>query len=172
MSVNCCRSPTRKLSTFALNRAEAGEQSGNGAGKACPGVQEYRKVIKMELETVHNDIIELVDNWLLTEAVSGESKMFYFTLKCSNADNAAKAYKEAKEGAFVHLTPTPPLLWPWPKAFDDAIAGTLLTETNVSHLTHHTELNTVSEDSYKGSTMIMQLLCDKLYVVSWEDHED
>jgi 14-3-3 protein epsilon len=48
------------------------------------------------------------------------------------------------------------------KAFDDAIAGTLLTETNVSHLTHHTELNTVSEDSYKGSTMIMQLLCDKL----------
>jgi hypothetical protein len=37
----------------------------------------------MELETVHNDIIELVDNWLLTEAVSGESKMFYFTLKCS-----------------------------------------------------------------------------------------
>jgi len=49
------------------------------------------------------------------------------------------------------------------QAFDDAIAGNLLHQFNIlSSDTYSAELDTLSEESYKDSTLIMQLLRDNL----------
>jgi 14-3-3 protein epsilon len=55
------------------------------------------------------------------------------------------------------------------QAFDDAIAGTTRGLFFIDQRytdTHSTELDTLSEESYKDSTLIMQLLRDNL--VSFE----
>ena len=49
------------------------------------------------------------------------------------------------------------------QAFDDAIAGMSRAPGNdIGSLTNSTELDTLSEESYKDSTLIMQLLRDNL----------
>lgn len=49
------------------------------------------------------------------------------------------------------------------QAFDDAIAGQYMTPELVGRqLTQCVELDTLSEESYKDSTLIMQLLRDNL----------
>ena len=48
------------------------------------------------------------------------------------------------------------------QAFDDAIAGTSSTPIELGSLTTASELDTLSEESYKDSTLIMQLLRDNL----------
>ena len=49
------------------------------------------------------------------------------------------------------------------QAFDDAIAGQYMTSELVGRqLTQYAELDTLSEESYKDSTLIMQLLRDNL----------
>jgi 14-3-3 protein epsilon len=51
------------------------------------------------------------------------------------------------------------------QAFDDAIAGIydpIFYAKIEKHLTPSTELDTLSEESYKDSTLIMQLLRDNL----------
>ena len=48
------------------------------------------------------------------------------------------------------------------QAFDDAIAGMFLVPIQINILTTAAELDTLSEESYKDSTLIMQLLRDNL----------
>ena len=48
------------------------------------------------------------------------------------------------------------------QAFDDAIAGMFLVPIQTNILTTAAELDTLSEESYKDSTLIMQLLRDNL----------
>lgn len=108
-----------------------------------------------------------------------------------SADKSLEAYKAATEVAQTELPPTHPIrlglalnfsvfyyeILNAPdqachlakQAFDDAIAGPyqLQAHTQVylrehSLLTRSTELDTLSEESYKDSTLIMQLLRDNL----------
>merc|ERR1711903_35300 len=126
----------------------------------------------------------LLDKELITKATSGESKVFYQKMKADYyryiaeftdgdaktkaAENARLAYEEAQKVAEKALAVTPPIrlglalnfsvfqyeVLSNPEeackmartAFEDAIA----------------ELDNVAEDSYKDSTLIMQLLRDNL----------
>merc|ERR1712060_20075 len=96
---------------------------------------EYRKKVETEVDAICNDILNILDNTLIGLATTGESKVFYLKMKgdyhryrCELRQLGADDRQAVSELA--------------KEAFDDAIA----------------ELDTLSEESYKDSTLIMQLL--------------
>eukprot|EP00920_Eleutheroschizon_duboscqi_P019950 GHVT01047728.1.p1 GENE.GHVT01047728.1~~GHVT01047728.1.p1 ORF type:complete len:236 (-),score=38.15 GHVT01047728.1:480-1187(-) len=145
---------------------------------------EYRLKVEAELQKICQDILDLLDNILIKHTSDSESKVFYQKMKgdyhryiseFSNeegkkaaAEAAQAAYQKATEIAEADLASTHPIrlglalnysvffyeILNEPhqacemakRAFDDAI----------------TEFDNVSEDSYKDSTLIMQLLRDNL----------
>lgn len=147
-------------------------------------IKEYRSKVESELQDICNDILDVLDKHLIYSASTGESKVFYYKMKGDYhrylaeflttqqrkeaAENSLIAYKAASDIATTDLPPTHPIrlglalnfsvfyyeILNSPdracrlakRAFDDAIA----------------ELDTLSEDSYKDSTLIMQLLRDNL----------
>lgn len=151
-------------------------------------IRKYKEGVEKELCGVCNDVLEILDKCLIPNAGqgtgSGESKVFYYKMKGdyyrylaefatgndrkTSAENSLVAYKTASECANSDLPPTHPIrlglalnfsvfyyeILNSPDracrlakaAFDDAIA----------------ELDTLSEESYKDSTLIMQLLRDNL----------
>jgi 14-3-3 protein epsilon len=147
-------------------------------------IKEYRNKIEQELTDICNDILAVLDDHLIASSTTGESKVFYYKMKGDYhrylaefaqgdgrkgaAENSLSAYKSASDIALTELAPTHPIrlglalnfsvfyyeILNSPdracqlakQAFDDAIA----------------ELDTLSEDSYKDSTLIMQLLRDNL----------
>ncbi|KAK0060548.1 14-3-3 protein epsilon [Biomphalaria pfeifferi] len=146
--------------------------------------REYRKQIESELNSICHDVLSVIDNNLIPNAATGESKVFYYKMKGDYhrylaefatgndrkeaAENSLVAYKAASDISMTELAPTHPIrlglalnfsvfyyeILNSPDracrlakaAFDDAIA----------------ELDTLSEESYKDSTLIMQLLRDNL----------
>ncbi|KAI9494940.1 14-3-3 protein [Zychaea mexicana] len=160
------------------------KEKGKGNKDHVEKIQGYRTKIEDELKDVCNDILKVLDEHLVKSASTGESKVFYLKMKGdylrylaeflvgSDKENAAEksgeAYDEAFNVAVTELPPTHPIrlglalnysvfyyeIKSSPskacqlakQAFDDAIA----------------ELDTLSEESYKDSTLIMQLLRDNL----------
>jgi len=147
-------------------------------------IKQYKTKIETELSNICTDVINVLDKHLIPTANSGESKVFYHKMKGDYhrylaefssgntrkeaAENSLLAYKTASDIAVTELPPTHPIrlglalnfsvfyyeILNSPdracqlakQAFDDAIA----------------ELDSLSEDSYKDSTLIMQLLRDNL----------
>ncbi|KAH7823868.1 putative 14-3-3 family protein epsilon [Monocercomonoides exilis] len=147
-------------------------------------IKKYRAKIEDDLQKNCDDILELLDNNLIPHATTPDAKVFYYKMKGDYfrylteflvdepkkkaADNSHAAYESATAIAESDLPPTNPIrlglalnnsvfyyeILESPdracalakKAFDDAIA----------------ELDTLSEESYKDSTLIMQLLRDNL----------
>jgi len=146
--------------------------------------KEYCSKVEAELDKICNTILGLLDGNLIAKASNGESKVFYQKMKAdyyryqaeyANGDGKSKAaeaarlaYEEAQKVAEKDLAVTHPIrlglalnfsVFQYEvlsnpdeackmarTAFEDAIA----------------ELDNVAEDSYKDSTLIMQLLRDNL----------
>merc|ERR1711933_81159 len=146
--------------------------------------KEYCAKVEAELQKICDTILGLLDGNLIGKATTGESKVFYQKMKADYyryiaefsdgdakskaAENARLAYKDASDVAEKDLAVTHPIrlglalnysvfqyeVLQQPEeackmartAFEDAIA----------------ELDNVAEDSYKDSTLIMQLLRDNL----------
>merc|ERR1712066_909483 len=146
--------------------------------------KEYCGKVEGELQKICDTILGLLDANLISKASSGESKVFYQKMKADYfryiaeftegdakskaSENARLAYEEASKVAEKDLAVTHPIrlglalnysvfqyeVLSNPEdackmartAFEDAIA----------------ELDNVAEDSYKDSTLIMQLLRDNL----------
>merc|ERR1712113_166644 len=146
--------------------------------------KEYCCKIEAELQKICDTILGLLDGNLISKASNGESKVFYVKMKADYyryiaefssddkktqaAESAKGAYAEASTVAEKDLVVTHPIrlglalnysvfmyeVLGQPEeackmartAFEDAIA----------------ELDNVAEDSYKDSTLIMQLLRDNL----------
>merc|ERR1719330_1071552 len=147
------------------------EQKTEGSEKKQQMAKEYREKVENELREICNDVLGLLDNFLIPKASNAESKVFYLKMKGDyfrylsevatgddRKDDSQKAYQDAFEISKSKMQPTHPirlgLALNFPdkacqlakQAFDDAIA----------------ELDTLNEDSYKDSTLIMQLLRDNL----------
>merc|ERR1711959_244383 len=155
--------------------------------------KEYCNKVERELQKICDTILSLLDRNLISKASAGESKVFYQKMKADYfryiaefsegdkkskaAENARLAYEEAQKVAEKDLAVTHPIrlglalnysvfqyeVLSKPDeackmartAFEDAIA----------------ELDNVQEDSYKDSTLIMQLLRDNLTLWT-SDQED
>lgn len=145
---------------------------------------EYRTKIEGELRDICKEVLALLDNHLIDKASTPESRVFYLKMKGDyfrylaevaspetredDMKSSAQAYQAAFDISVVEMAPTHPIrlglalnysvfhyeINGSPQdactlaktAFDDAIA----------------ELDTLNEESYKDSTLIMQLLRDNL----------
>ncbi|ORY75675.1 14-3-3 protein [Leucosporidium creatinivorum] len=173
----------RRASWRIISSIEQKEES-KGNESQVAKIKEYRQKVEAELSDVCNDILKVLDEHLIPAAQAGESKVFYHKMKGdyhrylaefasgdgrqAASEAAHESYKSASSIAASELAPTHPIrlglalnfsvfyyeILNSPEkacslaklAFDDAIA----------------ELDTLSEESYKDSTLIMQLLRDNL----------
>ncbi|KAG7470091.1 14-3-3 protein beta/alpha-A-like [Megalops cyprinoides] len=170
------------------------EQKTEGSDKKQQMAKEYREKIEKELKEICNDVLGLLDNFLIPKASPAESKVFYLKMKGDYyrylaevavgeekdtiITNSQAAYQAAFEISKSDMQPTHPIrlglalnfsvfyyeILNSPEqacklaktAFDEAIA----------------ELDTLNEDSYKDSTLIMQLLRDNLTLWTSDNQGD
>ncbi|KAF4662168.1 hypothetical protein FOZ61_002678 [Perkinsus olseni] len=185
-AVGSRRASWRIISSVEQKESSKGNNSNSEIAKG------YREKVEAELQEICDTILQLLDKYLIPSSQSGESKVFYYKMKgdyyryiaefnsgegkSTAAENAHQAYKDASATAQSDLLVTHPIrlglalnfsvfyyeVLNQPDeackmartAFEDAIA----------------ELDNVSEDSYKDSTLIMQLLRDNLTL--WTSDQD
>jgi len=152
------------------------EQKTEGNERKQAMAREYREKVEKELCEICYDVLGLLDNHLIAKASNAESKVFYLKMKgdyyrylaevasakkAEVVESSEKAYQEAFDIAKDQMQPTHPIRLGLAlnysvffyeiknapdracqlakQAFDEAIA----------------ELDTLNEDSYKDSTLIM-----------------
>lgn len=156
--------------------------------------KKYRVTIEQELKDICTEVLDLLTTHLVPNSFNAESKVFYLKMKGDYyrylaevaegadrdaiVDNSEKAYRDAFDISKAEMPPTHPIrlglalnfsvffyeIKNSPEqacklakcAFDDAIA----------------ELDTLNEESYKDSTLIMQLLRDNLTLWTSAGDED
>jgi 14-3-3 protein epsilon len=146
-------------------------------------IQKYRSVVEKELDEICGEILGLLDQYLVPSATTCEASVFYLKMKADYhrylaefkldearkeaADSTLSAYKAAQDKAnelsttnpirlglalnfsvfYYEVMNQPDMACSLAKqAFDEAIS----------------DLDTLGEDSYKDSALIMQLLRDNL----------
>ena len=147
-------------------------------------VTEYRTRIEHELEMLCAQVLAVVDGDLVPHADSGESRVFYYKMKgdylryaaeisigekrMADAEKSLAAYKQASEISAQELAPTHPIRLGLALNFSVFYYEILNAPEKACALAKQAfdesiaELDTLSEDSYKDSTLIMQLLRDNL----------
>jgi len=173
----------RRASWRIVSSIEQKEESkGNEAQVSL--IKEYRTKIEQELAKICDDILGVLDGSLIPAAGSGESKVFYYKMKGDyhrylaefalgdkrkdSADKSLEAYKAASDVAVTELPPTHPIRLGLALNFSVFYYEILNSPDRACHLAKQAfddaiaELDTLSEESYKDSTLIMQLLRDNL----------
>ncbi|CDH52108.1 14-3-3 protein [Lichtheimia corymbifera JMRC:FSU:9682] len=183
----------RRASWRVVSSIESKEKS-KGNEEHVQTIQEYRTKIEGELRKICDDILSVLDEHLIKTATGGEERVFYLKMKGDYlrylaefvqddernqaADKSGDAYDEAYKVAMAELPSTHPIRLGLAlnysvfhyeiknapskacdlakQAFDDAIA----------------ELDQLSEESYKDSTLIMQLLRDNLTLWNADKEEE
>jgi len=181
--VGARRASLRIIGSIQQREEEKGSQNVNL-------VANYKTKVEVELNNICDDILNLLKETLIPNAQGAEPTVFYMKMQADyyrylaefasggdkeeHAGNADKAYKGATSSA-NELAPTHPIRLGLAlnysvflyevqgkkdeacslakQAFDDAIA----------------ELDTLDEESYKDSTLIMQLLRDNLTLWTSDD---
>jgi 14-3-3 protein epsilon len=174
---------TRRASWRIISSIEQKEES-KGSDDHIGTVRDYRQKIETELEKVCQDVLDVLDDALIPKAETGESKVFYYKMKGDYhrylaefaigdrrkgaADASLEAYKAATEIAQTDLAPTHPIRLGLALNFSVFYYEILNSPDQACHLAKLAfddaiaELDTLSEESYKDSTLIMQLLRDNL----------
>ncbi|CCC11592.1 unnamed protein product [Sordaria macrospora k-hell] len=182
---------TRRASWRIISSIEQKEES-KGSEKHVAIIKQYRQKIETELETVCKDVLEVLDESLIPNAATGESKVFYHKMKGDyhrylaefasgekrkNAATAAhEAYKSATDVAQTELTPTHPIRLGLALNFSVFYYEILNSPDRACHLAKQAfddaiaELDSLSEESYRDSTLIMQLLRDNLTLWTSSDN--
>jgi len=184
---------SRRAAWRIISSVEQKEKS-KGNADNVEYAKEYRQLVEAELQKICDTILGLLDANLIAKSSTGESKVFYQKMKADYwryiaeftegdsktkaAENARVAYEEAAQVAAKDLVVTHPIrlglalnysVFQYEvlqnpdeackmarAAFEDAIA----------------ELDNVAEDSYKDSTLIMQLLRDNLTLWTSDQEAD
>jgi len=178
----------RRASWRIVSSIEAKEEN-KGNEQHVRKIKEYRAKIETELSDICNDILTILDRHLVPSATTGESKVFYFKMKGDYwrylaefatgdkrkeaAEQALVAYKAAQDIALTDVPPTHPIRLGLALNFSVFYYEILNSPDRACHLAKQAfddaiaELDTLNEDSYKDSTLIMQLLRDNLTL--WSD---
>jgi len=174
---------SRRASWRIVSSIEQKEQN-KGNSSQIAHIKEYRKKIENELAKICNDVLSVLDKHLIPSATTGESKVFYQKMKGDYyrylaefavesekkaiGEKSLSAYGEATEVAHQHLPPTHPIRLGLALNFSVFYYEILGSPENACKLAKQAfdsaiaELDTLSEESYKDSTLIMQLLRDNL----------
>ena len=173
----------RRASWRILSSIEQKEEA-KGNEQNVKRIKEYRQRVEDELAKICNDILSVIDNHLLPSSSSGESTVFYYKMKGDYyrylaefksaedrkeaADQSLKAYEAATSTAASDLAPTHPIRLGLALNFSVFYYEILNSPERACHLAKQAfdeaiaELDSLNEESYKDSTLIMQLLRDNL----------
>jgi len=160
------------------------EQKTEGSERKQTMAREYREKIEKELRDICYDVLGLLDKFLVPKASNPESKVFYLKMKGDYfrylaevatgegkqgvIDDSQKAYSEAFDIAKNQMQPTHPIRLGLALNFSVFYYEILNSPDRACHLAKQAfddaiaELDSLNEDSYKDSTLIMQLLRDNL----------
>ena len=158
------------------------EQKGDDS--TAPITKGYKIKIEDELVGICNDILGIIEENLIPNSTSEEAKVFYYKMKGdyhrylsefqvgeqrkASASAALDAYQAASGVAAAELPPTHPIRLGLALNFSVFYYEILNSPDRACHIAKQAfddaiaELDTLSEESYKDSTLIMQLLRDNL----------
>lgn len=147
-------------------------------------IKDYKSKIETELSEICNDILGIIEENLIPNSTSEEAKVFYYKMKGdyhrylaefqsaevrkASASSALDAYQAASGVASADLPPTHPIRLGLALNFSVFYYEILNSPDRACHIAKQAfddaiaELDTLSEESYKDSTLIMQLLRDNL----------
>ncbi|TXG52787.1 hypothetical protein EZV62_021956 [Acer yangbiense] len=173
----------RRASWRILSSIEQKEEA-KGNEQHVKRIKDYRQRVEDELAKICNDILSVIDDHLIPSSTSGESTVFYYKMKGDYyrylaefkfgedrkeaADQSLKAYEAATTAATSELPPTHPIRLGLALNFSVFYYEILNSPERACHLAKQAfdeaiaELDSLNEDSYKDSTLIMQLLRDNL----------
>ncbi|KAK7304315.1 hypothetical protein VNO77_45183 [Canavalia gladiata] len=173
----------RRASWRIISSIEQKEES-RGNEEHVGVIKEYRAKIEAELSKICDGILSLLESHLVPAASSYESKVFYLKMKGDYhrylaefktgaerkeaAESTLLAYKSAQDIALADLPPTHPIRLGLALNFSVFYYEILNSPDRACNLAKQAfdeaiaELDTLGEESYKDSTLIMQLLRDNL----------
>jgi len=173
---------SRRASWRIISSIEQKELSRGHKAQATK-IEVYRNKVEAELTDVCKDVLSVLDKNLIIEAKGAESRVFYNKMKGdyyrylseiapsdqrkSSADAALESYKTATTIA-AELPPTGPIRLGLALNFSVFLYEIQGSPDGACHLAKQAfddaiaELDTLSEENYKDSTLIMQLLRDNL----------
>ncbi|KAK2997322.1 hypothetical protein RJ639_025870, partial [Escallonia herrerae] len=173
----------RRASWRILSSIEQKEE-GKGHEQNAKRIKGYRERVEDELTKICNDILSVIDKHLIPSASTGASTYRYLaefksgTDRKEAADQSLKAYEAASTAAASDLPPTHPIRLGLTLNFSVFFYEILNSPERACHLVKQAfdeaiaELDSLNEDSYKDSTLIMQLLRDNLTLWTSDLPED
>ncbi|CAO2202738.1 unnamed protein product [Urochloa humidicola] len=157
-------------------------------------IKEYRGKIEAELSNICDGILRLLDSHLVPTSTTAECKVFYLKMKGDyhrylaefktgaerkeSAESTMVAYKAAQDIALAELAPTHPIRLGLALNFSVFYYEILNSPDKACNLAKQafdeaiSELDTLGEESYKDSTLIMQLPRDNLTLWTSDLTED
>jgi len=160
------------------------EQRMEGSTENKSMTKAYREKIETELKDICDDVLSLLDKFLIPKASNAESKVFYLKMKGDYfrylaevavadhrktvVEDSQKAYIEATDISKKEMNPTHPMrlgLALNHSVFSYEILNEPEQACKLAKAAFDdaiAELDTLDEHSYKDSTLIMQLLRDNL----------
>ncbi|KAH7306260.1 hypothetical protein KP509_22G004100 [Ceratopteris richardii] len=173
----------RRASWRILSSIEQKEEA-KGNENNVKKIKEYRNKVEDELSKICHDILMIIDEHLIPSSGTGESTVFYHKMKGDYyrylaefktgnerkeaADQSLKAYQAASNTAGTDLPSTHPIRLGLALNFSVFYYEIMSSPERACHLAKQAfddaiaELDSLSEESYKDSTLIMQLLRDNL----------
>ncbi|KAL0711193.1 hypothetical protein Bca4012_018171 [Brassica carinata] len=147
-------------------------------------IKDYMEKVELELTSICIDIMSVLDEHLIPSASEGESTVFFNKMKGDYyrylaefksgderkeaADQSLKAYEIATTSAEAKLPPTHPIRLGLALNFSVFYYEIMNSPERACHLAKQafdeaiSELDSLNEESYKDSTLILQLLRDNL----------
>ncbi|KAG9451490.1 hypothetical protein H6P81_011455 [Aristolochia fimbriata] len=147
-------------------------------------IKDYMQKIQEDISKISNDIFSLIDEHLLPSSKSSESEVIYYKMKGDyyrylsefktgderkeTADQSLKAYEAATNIATQDLPPTHPIRLGLSLNYSVFLYEILHSPESACHVAKQafddaiSDLDTLSEELYKDSTLILQLLKDNL----------
>jgi len=181
---------SRRAAWRIITSVENKEKSKGNEEQAKHAV-EYCEKVEAELHNICQAILELLNDNLVPAAKAGESKVFYQKMtadyhrylaefvqgdeKAKAAENAREAYEQATINAAKDLAVTHPIRLGLALNYSVFMYEVLGKPDDACKMARTafedaiSELDNVSEDSYKDSTLIMQLLRDNLTLWTSDD---
>eukprot|EP01103_Thecamoeba_quadrilineata_P008102 TRINITY_DN17886_c0_g1_i1.p1 TRINITY_DN17886_c0_g1~~TRINITY_DN17886_c0_g1_i1.p1 ORF type:complete len:250 (-),score=71.10 TRINITY_DN17886_c0_g1_i1:130-789(-) len=173
---------SRRASLRILTSIEAREES-RGKLDHLKKVRDYKNKVEKELSDICDDILNVIDNFLIKASKTTESKVFYHKMKGDyfrylaesatgkvredSGKKAQEAYMLATEVA-NELAPTDPIRLGLALNFSVFYYEILNQSDNAIELAKNAfdnaieKLESISDETYKDSTLIMQLLRDNI----------